>query len=354
MSSDISAQLQEAVQTAAAQVVPLKIVGGQSKAFYGRAMAGQILSVAGHQGIVNYEPSELVITARAGTSLPELSQTLASQGQYLAFEPPHFGETATWGGTIACGLSGPARPYQGAARDFVLGVKCLNGKGEILRFGGQVMKNVAGYDVSRLMVGALGTLGVLLEISCKVLPLPAEEVTLVKPMASEKEALAQMTFWGNQTVPLTASCFDGEKLLFRLGGIAIQSAQQKIPAEIWSEGSQFWVDLREQHLPFFTADGPPLWRLSVPPTTPPLDLSEGKQLIEWGGALRWLRSDLPAATIRTTVAQVGGHATLFRGGDRTSEVFHPLAHELEKLHRRLKEQFDPRWILNPRRMTMNW
>ncbi|NJO16702.1 MAG: glycolate oxidase subunit GlcE [Thioploca sp.] len=354
MSSDISAQLQESVQTAMTQSVPLKIVGGQSKAFYGRAMEGQILSIAGHQGIISYEPSELVITARAGTPLQEISQTLAAQGQCLAFDPPHFGETATWGGTIACGLSGPARPYQGAARDFVLGVKCLNGKGEILRFGGQVMKNVAGYDVSRLMVGALGTLGVLLEISCKVLPLPAEEITLVKPMTSEKEALAQMIFWGNQTVPLTASCFDGEKLLFRLGGIAIQPAQQKIPAEVWNEGNLFWIELREQRLPFFTAAGPPLWRLSVPPTTPPLELSEEKQLIEWGGALRWLRSDLPAETIRAIVAQVGGHATLFRGGDRTSEVFHPLANELEKLHRRLKEQFDPRLILNPRRMAMNW
>lgn len=353
MSSDISAQLQAAVQTAAMQPIPLKIVGGNSKAFYGRATAGQILAVAEHQGIVNYEPSELVITARAGTNLQELSQTLATQGQYLAFEPPHFGETATWGGTIAGGLSGPARPYQGAARDFVLGVKCLNGKGEILRFGGQVMKNVAGYDVSRLMVGALGTLGVLLEISCKVLPLPAAEVTLVKPITSTQEALEQMIFWGNQAMPLTASCFDGEKLLLRLGGTAIQSAQQQIPAEIWNEGSQFWLDLREQRLPFFTAAGPPLWRLAVPPTTPPLDLEE-PQLIEWGGALRWLRSDLPNEQIRNIVAQVGGHATLFSGGDRTGEVFHPLARELEQLHRRLKEQFDPQMILNPRRMATNW
>ena len=217
MSNDISAQLQEAVQAAAAQQRPLKIVGGNSKAFYGRTTAGQILTITGHQGIVNYEPSELVITARAGTTLQELSQTLATQGQCLAFEPPYFGESATWGGTIACGLSGPARPYRGAARDFVLGVKCLNGKGEILRFGGQVMKNVAGYDVSRLMVGALGTLGVLLEISCKVLPLPVEEITLVKAVTSEAAALEQMIFWGNQTVPLTASCFDGEKLFFPIG-----------------------------------------------------------------------------------------------------------------------------------------
>ncbi len=353
MSTDIALQLQEVVQSAALNQTPLKIVGGGSKDFYGRSTDGHILSVAEHQGILSYEPSELVITARAGTPLSTLVDTLAAQGQGFAFEPPHFGVAATWGGTIASGFSGPARPYKGAARDFVLGVKCLNGKGEILTFGGQVMKNVAGYDVSRLMVGALGTLGVLLEISCKVLPLPEEEVTLVREMTSVEEALNQMIYWGNQTVPLTASCFDGEKLILRLAGKSIQSAQQKMAAEVWTEGSQFWLNLREQQLDFFTADGPPLWRLSVPPTTSPLDLS-GTQLMEWGGAQRWLRSDLAAEVIRTTIAQVGGHATLFRGGDRSSDVFQPLPSALEKLQRRIKEQFDPQGILNPRRLAMSW
>lgn len=351
MSSDLTQSLQASVQAAAKIPTPLKIVGNNSKHFYGRSTEGQILKVADHRGILKYEPSELVVTARAGTSLQELSDTLAYQKQGLGFDPPHFGENATLGGAIACGFSGPARPYVGAARDFVLGVKILNGKGEVLTFGGQVMKNVAGYDVSRLMVGALGTLGVLLEISCKVLPLPAEEVTLVKQTTLE-DALKEMIQWGNQSMPLTASCFDGDKLVLRLGGISIQASQQKIAADIWSEGHQFWADLREQRLPFFAGEAP-LWRLSVPPAAPPLKLL-GETLIEWGGAQRWLRSELPAEQIRAAVARVGGHATLFRGGDRMGEVFHPLPRPLDELHRRLKKKFDPSSILNPYRMAPGW
>jgi glycolate oxidase FAD binding subunit len=215
------------------------------------------------------------------------------------------------------------------------------------------MKNVAGYDISRLMVGALGTLGILLDISCKVLPLPAEEVTLVIEPITLEQALAQMIHWDNQALPLTGSCFDSGKLFLRLSGISIQSARHKIPADSWSEDAHFWKQLREQNLPFFAGDNTPLWRLSVPPTTPPLTLS-GETLIEWGGAQRWLRSDLPADTIRATVAAVGGHATLFRGGDRHATVFHPLSPALESLHRRIKEKFDPYNILNPHRMAMKW
>jgi len=348
--SDLSLLLQETIQTAVAHQTPLKIVGGNSKAFYGRATAGQLLNLAEHQGILNYEPSELVVTARAGTSLQELSKTLAERNQCLGFEPPHFGETATFGGTIACGLSGPARPYRGAARDFVLGIKCLNGKGEILKFGGQVMKNVAGFDISRLMVGALGTLGVLLEISCKVMPIPKEEVTLVMSVSLE-EALQQMVYWGNQTVPLSATCYDGRNLFLRLSGTSIQASRRKIPAEIVPTGPQFWADLREHRWPFFSQT--PLWRLSLPLNVPPLNLA-GATLIEWGGALRWLHTELPAKTIREVVAQVGGHATLFRGGNRQEAVFHPLPEALDNLHRRLKEKFDPHGILNPGRMATGW
>jgi len=349
--NDLTDTLQAAVQAAATQRTPLKITGGNSKAFYGRAGEGAVLAVAQHQGIISYEPTELVVTARAGTTLQELEKTLAEQGQGLGFEPPQFNATATLGGTIACGFSGPARPYTGAARDFVLGVTCLNGKGEKLRFGGQVMKNVAGYDVSRLMVGALGTLGVLLDVSCKVLPLPRQEITLVLP-ATEQEALQQMVHWGNQTVPLTASCFDGEYLYLRLSGLCVDSAQQKMPGELHSAGQQFWQDLREQQLAFFR-QSLPLWRLSVPPTTPQLALA-GQTLIEWGGGLRWLYSELPAATIRDRVAAVGGHATLFRGRQTGSEVFHPLPPALANLHRRLKHEFDPYGILNPKRMVAEW
>lgn len=351
--SDYSSHIQEIIRTAFIQKEPLRIVGGNTKSFYGRASRGQILNIAEHQGILDYEPSELVVTARAGTPLQELSDTLVSHGQCLGFEPPCFGEKATLGGSIACGLSGPARPYRGAARDFVLGVKCINGKGEILRFGGQVMKNVAGFDISRLMVGALGTLGVLLEISCKVFPVPKEEITLVMSIHSLEEALQQLVYWSNQTIPMSASCYDGENVFLRLSGISIQSARNKISAEVFPEGTQFWTNLREQRLAFFTQGSMPLWRLSLPLNVPSLNLS-GDTLFEWGGALRWLRSDLPAKTIRDAVAQAGGHATLFRGGDRESAIFHPLPEPLERLHHRVKDAFDPQGILNPGRMAIGW
>ena len=215
------------------------------------------------------------------------------------------------------------------------------------------MKNVAGFDISRLMVGALGTLGILLEISCKVFPVPKEEITLVMPIRSVKEALQQMVHWSNQTIPLSASCYDGENLFLRLSGISIQSARNKIPAEVFPEGTQFWASLREQRLPFFTQGDKPLWRLSLPLNVPPLNLS-GETLFEWSGGLRWLRSHLPAEVIRDAVEQVGGHATLFRGGDRNSAIFHPLPEALERLHHRVKDAFDPQRILNPGRMTTGW
>ncbi|ALG67229.1 glycolate oxidase subunit GlcE [Beggiatoa leptomitoformis] len=349
--TDITHSLQTSVQTAYAQHTPLQIVGGQSKTFYGRASTGQVLNTAAHQGIIDYEPTELVITARAGTPLATIQQILAERGQWLAFEPPAFGESATFGGTIACGLSGAARPYHGAMRDFVLGVKCLNGQGDILQFGGQVMKNVAGYDVSRLMVGALGTLGVLLEISCKVMPILPEQTTRILS-CSLTEALEHMTFWGNQTIPLTASCYIDGKLYLRLNGVSIQSAKQKIGGETLADADTFWADLREQRLAFFQTTSP-LWRLSVPPTTPPLSLA-GESLIEWGGGLRWLKSNATAKEIRASVAAVGGHATLFKGGDRHSAIFHPLPTPLDALHQRLKQQFDPKGILNPQRMAQAW
>ncbi len=177
-SNDISEALEARVEAAIADRTPLAIIGGGSKQFMGRSIQAEDFDVGAHQGIVSHEPSELVVTVRAGTPLEILETALAERGQMLPFEPPRFGERATIGGTIACGISGPRRPYAGAARDFVLGVKLLNGRGEILRFGGQVMKNVAGYDISRLMTGAMGTLGALLEVSLKVLPTPAATQTV--------------------------------------------------------------------------------------------------------------------------------------------------------------------------------
>jgi glycolate oxidase FAD binding subunit len=345
--ADITQQLQASIEAAYHNQTKLQIVGSNSKSFYGRQIEGQQLDVSQHKGIIAYEPTELVITARAGTPVVEIQQVLAEKGQQLAFEPPLFAQTATFGGTIACGFSGAARPYVGAARDFVLGVKCINGEAKLLNFGGQVMKNVAGYDVSRLMVGALGTLGVLLEISCKVLPLAEETTTLIIP-ADLKTALDTMLHWNNQAIPLTASCFDGENVYLRLAGTAIQDSVKHIGAQVYDQGEQFWQDLCEQRLSFFQQDKP-LWRISVPMNTADLAL-QGQTFFEWGGALRWLSSDLDAETIRTKVSQMGGHAILFRGGNRQSEIFQPLEPALLALQKRLKQQFDPKMILNQGKM----
>lgn len=325
---------------------PLCIEGGGSKRFYGGEPKGTPLSVADHQGIVAYEPRELVITARAGTPLSTLEQTLAEQGQMLPFEPPHFGE-ATLGGALACGLSGPRRPYTGAFRDFVLGTTIVNGRGEHLRFGGEVIKNVAGYDVSRAMAGALGTLGVILSVSLKVLPRPERELTLSLECSAE-EALQILNEWAARPLPISAACHMDGRLRIRLSGTpeAINSAQQVIGGEA-EEGSEFWSALREQNAPFFAGDRP-LWRLSVPSDAPPHTLTDGA-LIDWGGAQRWLRTEAPASEVRAAATAMGGHAQCFRGGDR-NDVFHPLSAPLMKLHRQIKTAFDPQGILNPGRL----
>ncbi|MCU0937315.1 MAG: glycolate oxidase subunit GlcE [Gammaproteobacteria bacterium] len=338
--------LREAVARACAEQTPLRVRGGDSKAFYGRRTAGQTLDLADHRGIVAYEPSELVLTARAGTPLSEVEAALAAERQALPFEPPHFGPGATLGGTVACGLSGPRRPYAGATRDFVLGVQIVNGRGEVLRFGGQVMKNVAGYDVSRLMVGALGTLGVLLEVSVKVLPAPAREVTVALE-ANATAAIETMNRLAGRPLPLSAASHAAGRLYLRLSGSerGVEAARASLGGETTDGG--FWEALREHRLPFFAGEGP-LWRLSVPPTAPPLDLP-GPTLLDWGGAQRWLRTEATAARVCAVAGSAGGHATLFRGGDRDGEVFHPLAPSIATLHRRLKAAFDPAGVLNPGR-----
>ena len=345
---DFSAQLQERVKQAKAAATPLRIRGGGSKDFYGREPMGELLDVSAHQGIVNYEPTELVVTARAGTSLRLLEQTLAEANQMLPYEPPHFADSATLGGSIACNLSGPRRPYAGAARDFVLGSRVLNGRGEILSFGGEVMKNVAGYDVSRLMCGALGTLGVLLELSLKVLPKAESDLTLVYQTRLE-DALETLQDWRQKPFPISASCFDGENLTVRLSGEdrAVQAARKLLGGDIHVESESFWRKLREQQHGFF-ATNKPLWRISLAPDKPPLDV-DGKWLYEWGGAQRWLMSETEPAIIREATVKAGGHATLFRGGDRT-QVFQPLPDGLMAIHRLLKSAFDPQGIFNPGRM----
>jgi glycolate dehydrogenase FAD-binding subunit len=350
--NDLSLELTEAVRAAGARA-PLHIIGGGTKNFYGRAARGVPLSVARHRGIVSHEPTELVITARAGTPLHEIEAALASRDQMLAFEPPHFGERATLGGTIACGFSGPRRPYAGAARDFVLGVKIINGKGEILSFGGRVMKNVAGYDVSRLMVGALGTLGVLLEVSLKVLPRPPLETTIAFALPAP-QALSRITAFNAQALPLSAAVHIGDTLYIRLSGAeqTVRAAQQKLGGEEIRDGATLWRKLREHELDFFAGDTP-LWRISVPPAAPLARLS-GTWLIDWAGAQRWLKSNARAIEIWDWASHVGGHAALFRGGDRAGEVFHPLSPALTQLHINLKQAFDPAGLLNIGRYTTAW
>jgi glycolate oxidase FAD binding subunit len=339
----------EQLRSATADGTPLAIQGSGSKSFYGRTSEGQPCLVAGHSGVIDYTPAELVISARAGTLLSEVESVLEREGQMLAFEPPHFGSTATLGGAIACGLSGPRRPYAGAARDFVLGVRCINGKGEVLRLGGQVMKNVAGYDLSRLLTGSLGTLALLLDINLKVLPRPESEITLQQTCEAD-EAIRRCNHWAGQPLPLSGACHVEGQLYLRLSGSArgVAAAAATIGGDMSQEGPGFWHALREQQLPFFQ-DDTPLWRLSVPPAATALAI-EGRQLLDWGGAQRWLKSHEPADRIRGMLTKTGGHATLYRYGNRSSEVFQPLPPGLFALHRRLKQSFDPAGILNPGRL----
>jgi glycolate oxidase FAD binding subunit len=338
----------ERIRAAHAEHTPLILEGGGSKTFYGNADEGEVLSTRALSGVVDYQPKELVLTARAGTPLAEIEALLASESQMLAFEPPHYGGQATLGGSIAAGLSGPRRPYAGAARDFVLGVRMIDGTGQPLRFGGQVIKNVAGYDVSRLMVGALGTLGLLTEVSLKVLPQPAEEVSLQFEL-DEAAAIRKMNEWAGQPLPLSATSWHAGLLCVRLSGAAsaVHAAQARLGGEPLHDAAGFWQRLRDHATPFF--DKHPLWRLAVKPTTPPLKLGEA-QWIEWGGAVRWLASDLPAARLREAAHAAGGHATLFRGGAPADGVFAPLTPALAALHRNLKQRFDPRGILNRGRL----
>ena len=340
-------ELIEKIQHAAAHQENLEIRGSGSKSFYGGVPQGTVLDMAAHRGVIDYAPSELVLTARSGTPLSEIESLLAGQNQMLAFEPPHFGPAATLGGCIASGLSGPRRPYSGSVRDFVLGVGILDGRGQQLKFGGQVMKNVAGYDVSRLITGAMGTLGVLLDVSLKVLPRPAASLSL-RFECDQQTAIQRVNAWAGQALPLSATCWQNEQLAIRLEGTqrSLQSARNKLGGELLTDDTAFWHDLREQRAAFFRS---PLWRLSVPSTAAALTL-EGTQLIEWGGALRWLRSDAAPDTIRHAAATAGGQATLFRGGDKRSGVFHPLPPALLAIQHRIKHSFDPQGIFNPRRL----
>ena len=341
-------QFRERIRAATADKSALRIRGSGSKDWYGQALDGEPFDTHAYHGIVDYEPTELVITARCGTPLIDIESALAQHGQMLAFEPPRFGVGSTIGGVVASAMSGPRRASAGAVRDFVLGAVLMDGQGEVLRFGGRVMKNVAGYDVSRMLAGSLGTLGLITEVSLKVLPLPLREASLRFEMG-EIDALRRLNQWAGQPLPVSASCWHRGVLSLRLSGAdaAVRAALLKLGGEQF-DGGVFWDSLRDQSHGWF--DGGDLWRLSLPPAASALVL-KGEQLIEWGGAQRWLKSaGVNAAGIRASVAAAGGHATLYRGADKCVGVFHPLAPALAAIHERLKQAFDPAGIFNPGRM----
>jgi glycolate oxidase FAD binding subunit len=352
------ARLVDQVNEACASQSPLEIRGGGTKRFYGGAPAGELLDMTGLTGITSYEPTELVVTARAGTPLSEVEAALAERGQCLPFEPPHFADGGTLGGMVAAGLSGPSRASVGSVRDHVLGVTMLNGRSELLTFGGQVTKNVAGYDVSRLVVGSLGILGVICEVSLKVLPLSVAGETLLFDW-EEGRALRQLCAWASQPLPISASAWHAGQLHVRLAGAraAVAAACDKLGGERLpaSSAKEWWTRIRDQREEFFLLDeaslsrGESLWRLSVPAVAGALELP-GRQFIEWHGAQRWWRTSAPAARVREAAARVGGHATLMRAADKSQGVFAPLSEVLMRVHRGLKQSFDPARVFNPGRL----
>jgi glycolate oxidase FAD binding subunit len=357
------ARLIDQIHTARAAKGRLRVAGGDTKLFYGQAPQGEPLDVKPLAGISAYEPSELVVTVRAGTLLSELEAALAEKNQHLAFEPPGFGAASTVGGMVAAGLSGPSRATAGGVRDHVLGVTLINGRGEVLSFGGQVMKNVAGYDVSRALAGSMGTLGVIAEVSLKVLPQPVLSATL-RFEREQAAALAQMHAWGGQPLPITATAWWEGMLVVRLAGAraAVASAQQQLGGEVIAPelAATFWHGLRDHSDEYFVGAAKAaasdtgsvaLWRLSVPQTAPALELP-GEQLLEWGGAQRWLCTPAPPLQVRAAVQTVGGHATLFRARDKSVGVFHPLPGANMRIQRELQRAFDPDGVFDHGRLGL--
>ena len=354
----VLAHLVERVQGARAHQTPLEIRGGGTKRFYGGVPAGEPVDVAALAGITSYEPTELVVTARAGTRLHDLESALEEHGQCLPFEPPRFAAGGTLGGMVAAGLSGPARASVGSVRDHVLGVTLLNGRAEVLTFGGQVAKNVAGYDVSRLMVGALGILGIICEVSLKVLPVSTATATLRFDW-DESRALEQLRTWAAQPLPINASAWQGGRLHLRLAGAraAVEAACKRLGGERVepTQAKDWWTSVRDQSAAFFSLDdasmarGESVWRLSVPAISGALALP-GEQFIEWNGALRWWKTGAEAALVRDAATRAGGHATLMRGEDKSQGAFAPLSEVLMRVHQGLKQAFDPERIFNPGRL----
>lgn len=346
---DHSDVLLERVHAALAEHRPLSPRGTGGKAWLGRPVDGEVLEMGEHRGMVHYDPSELVATARAGTRVSELMRVLDEQNQMLPFEPPLFGGDASVGGMVATGLAGPRRPWAGSVRDFVLGTRVITGDGKHLRFGGEVMKNVAGYDLSRLMAASFGCLGVITEVSFKVLPKP--RATVSRRLAiGEDEALAALVRWRREGLPLSGACHRDGELTVRLEGN--ESSVTRAAGIIGGDAPEadFWEKLRDHRLPFFD-DERPLWRLSLPPATPALALP-GATLIDWAGAQRWLHSDADADSLRRRAAEHGGSAVCYRPAPGV-EPFHPLPAPLLRYHRALKARLDPNNIFNPGRLYVD-
>ncbi len=361
--ADLTNEFVAQIREAAAHKSPLTIEGSGSKRWYGNATVAQRqLSTTGHTGILDYDPAELVLTARTGTTIAELEKVLAERGQMLAFEPPRYAAESTLGGVIAAGLSGPARPYAGGVRDFVLGLHVVDGKGDVLKFGGQVMKNVAGYDVSRLMTGSLGVLGLITQVSLKVLPIPPAQCTLCFEL-SEAAAIHQINAWSSKPLPITASVWHQGVLSVRLAGAraAVASADQQLGGTKLAPeaAAALWRSLQDQTHAFFCsasdmAGQRSLWRLSLPAIAPAIDATTisgaAAQLIEWGGGQRWLWSDAAPETIRKTARSLGGHAVCFNNQQAVGDVFDALPSALMAIHQRLKHTFDPHGLFNPGRL----
>ena len=355
----VLASFADRVRAAASAGKLLCLRGGGTKDFYGGPLEGDPLDLRGYAGIVSYEPSELVVTARCGTPLAELEAVLSEHRQMISFEPPHFGAGATLGGCVAAGLAGPRRAsnglYYGAVRDYVLGCVLMDGRGDVMRFGGQVMKNVAGYDVSRLVTGSMGTLGPILEISIKVVPQPVARATLRLAMG-EAEALDRLNEWGGKPLPISASAWSAGALSVRLEGAAaaVDAARASLGGEHVDDvaAALFWEGLREHTDPFFAQPGA-LWRLSVPPAAAAISLP-GTQMLEWGGALRWWKTGTGGESVRKAARSAGGHATLFRGEDKSAGVFAALDPVVARLHRKVKGVFDPAGVFNHHRLYPEW
>ncbi len=346
--------LQEQVKSSLADKTPLAIQGGNSKAFYGNPVnAERLLDVSSHSGIVEYAPCELCLTVCAGTRIVDIDAALAENQQMLPFEPPVYNENATIGGAIAAGLSGPRRAYSGSVRDAVLGVKIINGKGEIISFGGQVMKNVAGYDVTRLMTGSFGTLGVILEVSLKVLPKPALEATLIQPFSHE-DSIQHFTSLRKTGLPISASCYYDNQVYLRLSGSEayISDLYKKKGWGTPSENNNFWQSIRNHTHDFFQQTNKPLWRLSVASVSPASAQLGADSLIEWGGSLRWAAKNTPTNIVKSIAEKKSGHAVLFRGNIPEVQTFPKPEPALFMLHQKLKRKLDPQGIFNPDRLYL--